>query len=90
MARGWESKSVESQIESAANERKSPSPEELDPAQLELLRKKETLLLSRTRVCRELATSQNLRYREVLKKALRDLNAMLSDLDRESRSMAAS
>ena len=78
MARGWESKSVEAQID-AAEVRKSvvllnsPAPEEL-----ESIRKKENILLSRTRVVRELTTAQNPRYRLVLKKALADLDAQLS------------
>jgi hypothetical protein len=78
MARGWESKSVEAQID-AAEARKSavllnsPAPEEL-----ESIRKKENILLSRTRVVRELNTAQNPRYKVVLKKALADLDAQLS------------
>ena len=78
MARGWESKSVEAQID-AAEVRKSavllnsPAPEEL-----ELIRRKENIVLSRTRVMRELSSAQNPRYRAVLKKALADLDAQLS------------
>jgi hypothetical protein len=78
MARGWESKSVEAQID-AAEARKSavllnsPAPDEL-----ESIRKKENILLSRTRVVRDLNTAQNPRYRVVLKKALADLDAQLS------------
>ena len=90
MARGWESKSVESQIESASNAIKSPSHEDLDPAQIERLRRKENLLLSRTRICRELENSANPRYKEVLRKALKDLNARLSEMDQECRAMSAS
>ena len=78
MARGWESKSVEAQIDMAnahhshslAN---APAPESLD-----LLRQKESILLSRTRVLRELDTAQNPRYKAVLTKALADLNAKLN------------
>ena len=78
MARGWESKSVEAQIDMAESRRtplrrKAPSPETL-----EAIRKKETILLSRTRVVRELSAAQNPRYRAVLTKALADLDAQLS------------
>ena len=78
MARGWESKSVEAQIGFAevhhtSKPRKAPSPESL-----ELIRKKETILLSRTRVVRELGNAQNPRYKAVLTKALADLDAQLS------------
>jgi len=82
MARGWESKSVEAQIDEAKNHhgsavllRKAPAPKKL-----EAIRKKETILLSRTRVARELEQAQNPRYIAVLHKALADLDAQLSTL----------
>jgi hypothetical protein len=79
MARGWESKSVEAQIDMAEPRRtrvrpKAPS----SPETLEIIRKKETILLSRTRVVRELGAAQNPRYQAVLKKALAELDAQLS------------
>ena len=82
MARGWESKSVESQIESAETHVHPSSDERISPAEMELLRKKESLNLSRTRVLRELEASQNPRYRSLMQKALADLNSELSRLDR--------
>ena len=79
MARGWESKSVEAQIDEAKNHhtsavllRKAPAPKKL-----EAIRKKETILLSRIRVVRELTNDQNPRYKVVLTKALADLDAQL-------------
>jgi len=81
MARGWESKSVEAQIDAAGHIHRSAVLEKTPkPEALELIRKKETLLLSRTRVVRELNNAQNPRYREVLTKALADLNAQLETL----------
>ena len=82
MARGWESKAVESQIESAENQIRPLHDEHIAPQDLELLRKKESLKLSRTRVLRELETSQNPRYRNLMQKALDDLNSELSRLER--------
>jgi hypothetical protein len=83
MARGWESKSIEAQIDAAElhhsaaiAKRAAPPP----PETVALLRKKENLLLSRTRVVRELASAQNPRYIEVMKKALADLDAQLSTI----------
>jgi hypothetical protein len=79
MARGWESKAVEAQIDLAEVHHRptrleiAPSPETL-----ELIRKKETILLSRTRVVRELDNAQNLRYKAVLTKALAELDAQLT------------
>ena len=81
MARGWESKSVEGQIE-AAQIKPTHLPGGPDPAQLEMLRQKETLILSRTRVMRELETSQNVRYKQILNHALEDLNVKLAELNK--------
>jgi len=77
MARGWESKSVEAQIDAAEARHRAVLTNAPDPEQLELIRKKENITLSRTRVARELETAQNPRYREVLSKALAELNAQL-------------
>jgi hypothetical protein len=82
MARGWESKSVESQIEAAETQVRPPFDEQIPAERLELLRKRETLNLSRTRVLRELETSQNPRYRNLMEKALADLNSELRRLER--------
>ena len=82
MARGWESKAVESQIESAATLVRPAHLEQVSQQELELLRKKENLELSRTRVLRELEASQNPRYRSMMQKALADLNSQLSRLER--------
>lgn len=79
MARGWESKSVATQIDSAENRHHRVQKQKThSPDRLELVRKKETLLLSRTRIVRELETAENPRYRVVLDKALADLDAQLS------------
>jgi hypothetical protein len=78
MARGWESKSVEAQIDMAETPRPYKVHTAPSPESLELLRKKETILLSRTRVVRELDNAQNPRYKAVLTKALADLDAQLT------------
>jgi hypothetical protein len=82
MARGWESKSVESQIESAESQFRPSFDAQIPAEELDLLRKKESLNLSRTRVIRELEASENPRYRSLMQKALADLNAELSRLER--------
>ena len=78
MARGWESKSVEAQIDMAESRKSAFTVNTPAPEKLESLRKKENILLSRTRVVRELNAAQNPRYRVVLQKALADLDAQLS------------
>ncbi|SPE42626.1 conserved hypothetical protein [Candidatus Sulfopaludibacter sp. SbA3] len=91
MARGWESKSVEAQIDAAQVHIHSAVLEKTqNPEMLELTRKKETILLSRTRVLRELESAQNPRYKVVLTKALADLEAQLSTIDATSPGSAGS
>ena len=81
MARGWESKSVEAQIDMAVQHHRSAVLEEApDPEKLNVIRQRETILLSRTRVLRELDAAQNPRYKAVLYKALADLEAKLSTI----------
>lgn len=89
MARGWESKSVEAQIESAAGKEPAKREPELTAAQLQLLRDRENLELSRTRITRELSTSTNPRYQQILRKALADLNAKLKLLEPAQKAAAA-
>lgn len=88
MARGWESKSVEAQIESAAGKPKAPPKPQLSPEQIQKLRDKENLELSRTRVQRELASSENPRYQEILRKALADLDGKLARLEPAKKAVA--
>lgn len=82
MARGWESKSVEEQIDMSDPRRRKRSvpvkPQAIDA--FDLIRKRESLLLSRTRVVQEMNSAQNPRYRELLGKALADLDASLAKL----------
>jgi hypothetical protein len=80
MARGWESKSVEAQMELAEAHHPTHEATAPDPETLVLIRKKENILLSRTRVVRELDNAQNPRYKAVLTKALADLEAQLTSI----------
>ena len=81
MARGWESKSVEEQIEAAEVGSSLPDAEHLTQAQIELLWKKEGLQRSRARVLRDLEHCHNTRYREMLSAALAGLDEQISKLD---------
>jgi len=78
MARGWESKSVESQIESAVSRKQSPNQADRSPAELAALREREGLELSRVRVLHQMETCENPRYRMILDKALADLDSRLA------------
>jgi hypothetical protein len=78
MARGWESKAVEGQIESRASEKEMHNPP--SPVQLEVLRKREDLLLSRTRVLHDIEAARNPRYKQMLNAALAHLDQELARL----------
>jgi hypothetical protein len=78
MARGWESKAVEAQIEdNQYDEQKA----HLSRAEIARRRKKESLLLSRTRILEELKTCRNPRYKKILTDALADLDEKLAEFD---------
>jgi hypothetical protein len=53
---------------------------QLTPEQLESRRQREVLLLSRSRVQKDLQTSQNPRHRDQLNRALADIEAQLASL----------
>ena len=74
---------MEEQIEAAEVGSSSPDGQRLTQAQIELMWKKEGLLRSRARVRRDLENSQKPRYREMLRRALVDLDEQISKLDRE-------
>lgn len=76
MARGWESKSVEMQIESAENSNHKNG--QYDSSKLERKRQRQSLILSRSRVLQQLEVSHNPRHREMLQRALADLEQQLS------------
>jgi uncharacterized membrane protein len=76
MARGWESKSVEDQIQ----ERESASAEtrpRLTPEQLQLQARREGLQMIRTRTLMSLQSACDSRYRAHLERVLADVDAQL-------------
>jgi hypothetical protein len=81
VARGWESKAVEGQIESFASGRGSSSKEHITPEQIERQRQRDSLLLSRTRVMHDIEQAQNPRHLLILKDSLAYLDAKLAALN---------
>lgn len=79
MARGWESKFVEAQIDSAETSNQENSDQ--DNPDPERMRHHQALLLSRSRVLQQLELSHNPRHREMLNQALADLEEQLSHFD---------
>jgi hypothetical protein len=86
MARGWESKSVESQIESASENSNSAGHQQLSDSDRKRNREREQLLLSRTYVQRQLETTKNDRYGGLLRNELAEIERKLAQLEsRNSR-----
>jgi len=81
VARGWESKSVEGQIESFASDRRSSTREQLNTEQLDRQHKRDSLMLSRTRVLHDIGKIQNPRHLKILKDSLAYLEAKLAELN---------
>jgi hypothetical protein len=79
MARGWESKSVESQQESAAAARRAPS-NRSDPQTRAQRQALGDLELARARVLQVLSAATNPRHREQLEAALRHLDQKIAEL----------
>jgi hypothetical protein len=80
MARGWESKSVEAQIEEADTER-STNQDHPGGENLQTIFKKNDLLLSRKRILQQLEKSDNERYSELLRRTLAGLDAQIASLN---------
>jgi hypothetical protein len=80
MARGWESKSVESQIESAEERATLAKLPKLSPEEADRQRKRDSLLLTRVRVMHDLETSKNPGYRKTLEAALKHLDDKIAAL----------
>jgi len=80
MARGWESKAVESQIESAAASQAKHNGNHLTPEQLVKVREREGLELSRVRVLHDLEAATHPRYIESLRLALQFLDDKIAAL----------
>jgi hypothetical protein len=81
VARGWESKSVELQMEEAEDRKRASEGRELAAHEQELLREKRLLLLSRTRVLHQIEEATHAGYREILGRALADLDKKLAELE---------
>lgn len=84
MARGWESKAVEGQVQQFESndeqQEEKGKKRRASPEQLAARRENEVLLLSRARVQRSLENAADERYREQLRLALADLDARIASL----------
>jgi hypothetical protein len=80
VARGWESKSVEAQ-QAEAGEKSAADRPRISAEEAARQRSKEGLLLARKRMLQQLETSQNPRHRQMLQRAIDELDKQLSLLE---------
>jgi hypothetical protein len=80
MARGWESKSVEDQIQEREAQVSDPSRQKITPEELQRRSKLDGLMLVRTRTLTALQSACDSRYRGHLEKVLADLDAQIAEL----------
>ena len=81
MARGWESKSVEAQIEESVPEPSNNPEQQVSAAERQTIFKKNDLMLSRRRILQQLERSPNERYSDLLRRTLAGLDAELAALN---------
>jgi len=79
MARGWESKSVEAQMEEA--EFASDAKLRLSPQELESKQKRETLELTRKKLQADLERATSERHRQMLNRSLEEIENQLGKLN---------
>jgi TATA-binding protein-associated factor Taf7 len=84
MAKGWESKSIESQMESA-NEKAPKSKDQRSAEQKVIQREVQSLELSRKYIQHQMESATNERYKQSLQQALNELEQKLAKLDGHSK-----
>jgi hypothetical protein len=80
MARGWESKSVEAQIEESDSEPSLNETRSFTADEIQLQMKKSDLELSRKLVLQQMERSDSERYSELLRRTLAGLDAQIATL----------
>ncbi len=80
MARGWESKSVEAQIEESKESKRATNEAAQTPEELQRQRKAADLTLSRKRIAQQLKASSNEKYSELLRRTLAELDRQIAEL----------
>jgi hypothetical protein len=78
MARGWESKSVEDQVQEFQERDDGDKKKQVSPAEAASHRQLQILQLSRARVQKDLESSRSPRHREQLNRALADLDSQIA------------
>jgi len=81
MARGWESKDVEAQVEATEAPKQKPGSGHKTPEQLMREQSQRDLQLSRTRIANDLASATHPNHRKSLEAALTHLDNKIADLN---------
>jgi hypothetical protein len=79
MARGWESKSVEEQMENARQQKDAAAAQSAKPVHHS--RQHENLVLARARLVKDLETTDNPRYKQFLEASLADIDKRIAETD---------
>jgi len=79
MARGWESKSVEEQMENARQQKDAAAAQSAKPVHHS--RQHENLVLARARLVKDLETTDNPRYKQFLEASLVDIDKRIAETD---------
>jgi hypothetical protein len=80
MARGWESKDVESQVEETQAPKQKSGSGPKTPEELKREEERKDLQLSRTRIANDLASATHPNHRKSLEAALAHLDKKIADL----------
>jgi hypothetical protein len=81
MARGWESKDIESQVAATEEPKQKPQSGPKTPEQLMREEQLKDLQLSRIRIVNDLATATHPNHRKSLEAALAHLDKKIADLN---------
>ena len=85
MARGWESKAVEGQVQERETKEDRKNKKQVSQDQVEVRRQRGILMLSRAQVETQLQGAQAQRYREQLTRALADIDSQLAKLPEDNK-----
>jgi hypothetical protein len=80
MARGWESKSVEAQMEDVKDGQPSSAKRSLTDGEKRDQRERDNLKLSRAYVAQQIEAASNEKYKESLRQALQEIDQKLAKL----------
>ena len=80
MARGWESKAVADQIEEGESRQAASRQAETSPEERQLKERRDSLLLSKSRLLQQLERATNPAYRNVLLNGLKSVEKELEEI----------